>query len=324
VPSSSLDECRSSKLSSGIWTPAALSIWPEIALSSPISSISSWLTAMASEHSSSGPALHEMTPATISSGLVLNPHPSTPFVPPSRTNWDMLFQLLFNEFLNPSPSVDHPAPEVVAPINEQCKKNLMSSNDLSMELVPGSGPMLWDCLKLITSENIGRLGGIYEEQARLVAVVDIPFLLHMTWCIPNGCEMRSDGNLREKAPRAWYDMLSSFLISQDFSKGSMDPTLFIRRDGKFSMSQRHLLLTIQICPWFFKEYGLWTIVDLVDTPMVEKSNSDEDNEGESHRYVNTIVARLPKKHLNALLHLAAHVGCQYNRSALLVVCTFGD
>ncbi|GJS42836.1 retrovirus-related pol polyprotein from transposon TNT 1-94 [Tanacetum coccineum] len=44
------------------------------------------LTAMASEHSSSGAALHEMTPATISSGLVPNPTPSTPFVPPSRTD----------------------------------------------------------------------------------------------------------------------------------------------------------------------------------------------------------------------------------------------
>ncbi|GKD15349.1 putative ribonuclease H-like domain-containing protein [Tanacetum coccineum] len=76
------------------------------------------LTAMASEHSSLGPALHEMTPATISSGLVPNPYPSTLFVPPSRTNWDLLFQPLFDEFLNPSPSADHPAPEVVAPINE--------------------------------------------------------------------------------------------------------------------------------------------------------------------------------------------------------------
>ncbi|GJR46520.1 retrovirus-related pol polyprotein from transposon TNT 1-94 [Tanacetum coccineum] len=36
----------------------------------------------------------------------------------------------------------------------------------------------------------------------------------------------------KQALRAWYDMLSSFLISQDFSKGSVDPTLFIRRDGK--------------------------------------------------------------------------------------------
>ncbi|GJR46727.1 retrovirus-related pol polyprotein from transposon TNT 1-94 [Tanacetum coccineum] len=58
------------------------------------------LTTMASEHSSSGPALHEMTPATISSGL------------------DILFQLLFDELLTPSLSVDHPAPEVIAPIDE--------------------------------------------------------------------------------------------------------------------------------------------------------------------------------------------------------------
>ncbi|GJR85585.1 hypothetical protein Tco_0209596 [Tanacetum coccineum] len=76
------------------------------------------LTALASEHSSSGPALHEITPATISLGLVPNPYPSTPFVQTSRTDWDMLFQPLFDEFLNPSPSVDHSALEVVAPSNE--------------------------------------------------------------------------------------------------------------------------------------------------------------------------------------------------------------
>ncbi|GJX04241.1 hypothetical protein Tco_0190157 [Tanacetum coccineum] len=75
-------------------------------------------TAMASEHSSSGPTLHEMTPATISSGLVPNPPPSTPFVPPSRTDWDILFQPLFDELLTPPPSVDLPAPEVIAPIDE--------------------------------------------------------------------------------------------------------------------------------------------------------------------------------------------------------------
>ncbi|GJS32176.1 retrovirus-related pol polyprotein from transposon TNT 1-94 [Tanacetum coccineum] len=57
------------------------------------------LTAMASEHSSSGPALHDMTPVTISSGLVPNPPPSTPFVPPSRSDWDLLFQPMFDESL---------------------------------------------------------------------------------------------------------------------------------------------------------------------------------------------------------------------------------
>ncbi|GJW79692.1 retrovirus-related pol polyprotein from transposon TNT 1-94 [Tanacetum coccineum] len=76
------------------------------------------LIAMASEHSSLEPALHEMTPATISSGLVPNPPPSTPFVPPSRTDWDILFQPLFDELLNPPSSVDRPAPEVIAPIAE--------------------------------------------------------------------------------------------------------------------------------------------------------------------------------------------------------------
>ncbi|GKC43752.1 retrovirus-related pol polyprotein from transposon TNT 1-94, partial [Tanacetum coccineum] len=58
------------------------------------------LTAMASEHSSSGPALHEMTPATISSGL------------------DIMFQPMFDELLTPPPSVDLPAPEVIAKIDE--------------------------------------------------------------------------------------------------------------------------------------------------------------------------------------------------------------
>ncbi|GJY24663.1 hypothetical protein Tco_0398321 [Tanacetum coccineum] len=92
------------------------------------------LTVMASEHSNLGPALHEMTPVTISSGLVPNPPSSTPF-----------HQKALLLFL-----------EAVAPEHEM--------------------------LFLSTS-------------------------------------------------RAWYDMLSSFLISNDFSKGSVDPTLFIRREG---------------------------------------------------------------------------------------------
>ncbi|GJX48248.1 retrovirus-related pol polyprotein from transposon TNT 1-94 [Tanacetum coccineum] len=35
----------------------------------------------------------------------------------------------------------------------------------------------------------------------------------------------------KQAPRAWYDMLSSFLISQQFSKGVVDPTLFTWHAG---------------------------------------------------------------------------------------------
>nr|GFA96359.1 retrovirus-related Pol polyprotein from transposon TNT 1-94 [Tanacetum cinerariifolium] len=63
--------------------------------------------------------LPHVTPKIVpSSGLVPNPTSSTPFVPLSRTNWDMLFQPLFDELLTPPPSVDHPTPEVIAPIAE--------------------------------------------------------------------------------------------------------------------------------------------------------------------------------------------------------------
>ncbi|GKA42686.1 putative ribonuclease H-like domain-containing protein [Tanacetum coccineum] len=87
------------------------------------------LTAMASEHSSLGPALHEMTPATISLGLVPNPPLSTPFIPPSRTDWDILFQLMFDELLNPSSSVDRPTPEVIALIADVVALEPAASTD---------------------------------------------------------------------------------------------------------------------------------------------------------------------------------------------------
>nr|GEV44078.1 hypothetical protein [Tanacetum cinerariifolium] len=62
------------------------------------------LIAMASEHSSSGPALHEMTPTTISSGLVPNPLHSTPF--------------------------DHSAPKVIASVAEVVAPELAASTGL--------------------------------------------------------------------------------------------------------------------------------------------------------------------------------------------------
>nr|GEY69139.1 retrovirus-related Pol polyprotein from transposon TNT 1-94 [Tanacetum cinerariifolium] len=36
----------------------------------------------------------------------------------------------------------------------------------------------------------------------------------------------------KQAPRAWYDMMSSFLQTQEFSKGAVDPTLFTKKAGR--------------------------------------------------------------------------------------------
>nr|GEW13000.1 retrovirus-related Pol polyprotein from transposon TNT 1-94 [Tanacetum cinerariifolium] len=47
----------------------------------------------------------------------------------------------------------------------------------------------------------------------------------------------------KQASRTWYDMLSSFLISQDFSKGLVDPTLFIRRNSNDLLLDSSISLT---------------------------------------------------------------------------------
>ncbi|GJZ29279.1 retrovirus-related pol polyprotein from transposon TNT 1-94 [Tanacetum coccineum] len=39
----------------------------------------------------------------------------------------------------------------------------------------------------------------------------------------------------KQAPRAWYNTLSKFLLAQGFSKGVVDPTLFIRKTGKHTL-----------------------------------------------------------------------------------------
>nr|GEX09634.1 hypothetical protein [Tanacetum cinerariifolium] len=185
-----------------------------------------------------GPALQEMTVVTISSRFVQKPTSSTPFVPLSRNNWDLLFQPWFDELLTPPPSVDPSAPEVIAPITE--------------EEVYVSQPN-----GFVDPDNPNH---VYKLKKALYGL--------------------------KQAPRVWYDMLSSFLISQDFSKGLVDPTLFIRRNC-------HDLLLVQIyvddiifaasapeskyALESFKKYGFESY-DPVDTPMVEKSKLDEDKE----------------------------------------------
>nr|GEX50462.1 hypothetical protein [Tanacetum cinerariifolium] len=86
----------------------------------------------------------------------------------------------------------------------------------------------------------------------------------------------------KQAPRAWYDMLSSFLLSQDFSKGSVDPTLLIRRNGNdLLLNPRGIFINqSKYALESLKKY-CFESCDLVDTPMVEKSKLDEDREGKA-------------------------------------------
>ncbi|GKC56159.1 retrovirus-related pol polyprotein from transposon TNT 1-94 [Tanacetum coccineum] len=250
------------------------------------------------------------------------------------------------------------------------------------ELVPRPDKVLVITLKWIYKEGIN-----FEESFASVAILEairifLAFAAHMNMVVYQ-MDVKTaflNGNLREEvyvsqpdrfvdqdkpnhvyklmkalyglkqAPCAWEDMLSSFLISQDFSKGLVDPTLFICRDGK------ELLLvqiyvddiifaasTPELCDLFAKiiclKFKIFDSCDPVDTPMVEKSKLDEDKEGKAvdpshyHGMIGTLLyltssrpdlqfsicmcaryqARPTEKHLNAVKRIFRYLKGTINR-----------
>nr|GEZ11088.1 retrotransposon protein, putative, Ty1-copia subclass [Tanacetum cinerariifolium] len=233
------------------------------------------------------PALYEMTPAIISSGLVPNPLPSTPHVPPSRTDWDILFQPLFDELLTPSPSVDLAAPAVIAPIAkvvapEPTTSTASFSSDVIPTVVHTNAPNSEHVNKWTKDHPLDNIIGelkrpvsrrlqLHEQalfcyyDAFLTSVEPKTYkdaLTQSCWIEAIQEELNEfehvkteflNGILREEvyvsqpdgfvdkdntnhvyklkkalyglkqAPRAWYNLLSKFLLSQEFSKGIVDP-----------------------------------------------------------------------------------------------------
>ncbi|GJZ78358.1 retrovirus-related pol polyprotein from transposon TNT 1-94 [Tanacetum coccineum] len=128
----------------------------------------------------------------------------------------------------------------------------------------------------------------------------------------------------KQAPRTWYDLLSKFILSQEFFKGTVDPTLFIRRQGKHILLVQIYVDDIIFTPRgifinqskyaleSLKKYGMESS-DPVDTPMVEKSKLDEDTQGKAvdpthyRKMVGTLM------YLTATYADADHACCQDTR-----------
>ncbi|GKB48587.1 retrovirus-related pol polyprotein from transposon TNT 1-94 [Tanacetum coccineum] len=71
---------------------------------------------MAPVQLSTGPAPTFLTPGQISSGLVPNPVPAAPYVPPTNKELEILFQPMFDEYLEP-PRVERPvSPALAVPV----------------------------------------------------------------------------------------------------------------------------------------------------------------------------------------------------------------
>nr|GEX77613.1 hypothetical protein [Tanacetum cinerariifolium] len=72
----------------------------------------------------------------------------------------------------------------------------------------------------------------------------------------------------KQAPRAWYNELSTFLLHNHFFKGTIDPTLFIRRFHDDILVSKYVLEIL-------KKYGMESC-DPVGTPMEIKDKLDLD------------------------------------------------
>ncbi|GKC94926.1 uncharacterized mitochondrial protein-like protein, partial [Tanacetum coccineum] len=138
------------------------------------------------------------------------------------------------------------------------------------ELIPRLDKVMGITLKWIYKVKLDELGRILKNKARLVA----------------------RGYRQEEG----IDFEESFAL--EFSRGTVDPTLFIRRQGKdillvqiyvndiifattdFTKSQRHLFNQSKYTLESLKKYGMESS-DPMDTPMVEKSKLDEDPQGKA-------------------------------------------
>nr|GFA68769.1 hypothetical protein [Tanacetum cinerariifolium] len=83
-----------------------------ICLLSKASKTKSWLWHRRLSHLNFS-AINHLARQGLVRGLVQKPSSSISYVPPSRNEWDLLFQPLFDELLNPPPSVDNQNAEVI-------------------------------------------------------------------------------------------------------------------------------------------------------------------------------------------------------------------
>ncbi|GJS04303.1 retrovirus-related pol polyprotein from transposon TNT 1-94 [Tanacetum coccineum] len=181
------------------------------------------------------------------------------------------------------------------------------------ELVPCLDKVMLIKLKWIFKFKTDEFGGVLKNNARLMDVKtaflngelkEEVYVSQLEGFVDQDnpshvYKLKKDLYGLKQAPCAWYDMLSSFLISQHLSKGAVDPTLFTKKAGNdlllFKMSmmgQMSFFLGLQIsqspivifiyqskyASEIIKKYGMLTS-DSIDTPMVEKNKVDADLQG---------------------------------------------
>nr|GEV54261.1 integrase, catalytic region, zinc finger, CCHC-type, peptidase aspartic, catalytic [Tanacetum cinerariifolium] len=121
-----------------------------------------------------GPAPIFLTHGQISSGLVPNPVPITPYVPPTNKELEILFQPMFDEYVEP-PRGERPlspAPAVQAPVNSAGTPSATTIDQDApspiWELVPQPDCVMIIALKWIYKVKLDEYDDVLKNKARLV------------------------------------------------------------------------------------------------------------------------------------------------------------
>nr|GEW87605.1 uncharacterized mitochondrial protein AtMg00810-like [Tanacetum cinerariifolium] len=221
---------------------------------------------MAPVHLSTGHTPNFLTPGQISSGLVKNSVLATPYVPPTNKELEILFQPMFDEYLEP-PRAERPvlpALAVQAPVNSAAEPTYMKDHPVA----PVDNNPFVNVFALEPHYEASSSGDINSTESTYAIHIFIANAASKNMTIYQ-MDVKTtflNSELKEKvyvsqpkgfvdpdhpthvyrlkkalyglkqAPRAWYDTLSRFLLDNKFSKGAVDPTPFTQKTCK------HILL----------------------------------------------------------------------------------
>nr|GEX27208.1 retrovirus-related Pol polyprotein from transposon TNT 1-94 [Tanacetum cinerariifolium] len=177
--------------------------------------------------------------------LAENPLSIIPYVPPTKNDWDLLFQPMFNEYFNPPPSVVSlvPAAAALRPTNTIA---LPSSTFIDqVTLSASTSSTIQETESLVISEGV-------EEQSQPTHFVDDPFLDILT-LEPSSRE--SSSNLQTDV--MWY-FFDAFLTS-------VKPKNF-----KEALLESSWINAMQEEIHEFKRMNVWRLVPYLDLAMIIK------------------------------------------------------
>ncbi|GJZ69446.1 retrovirus-related pol polyprotein from transposon TNT 1-94 [Tanacetum coccineum] len=206
-----------------------------------------------------GPEPILLTPGQISSGLVPNPVPVAPYVPPTNKDMEILFQPIFNEYREP-PSVERPIYKVKLDEYGDVLKNKarIEAIKIFIENAASKNMTIYQ-MDVKTAFLNGELKEeVYVSQPERFVDPNHPTHVYRLKKALYGLK---------QAPRAWYNTLSRFLLENKFSKGVVDPTFQAKPTKKhleaIKRVVRYLRGTINMGLWYPKDTAM-TLISYAD------------------------------------------------------------